>query len=180
MIGEKQLKQPLSGLTHDQTVIDEEQLKQPLSGLAYGQTVIGEKQLKQPLSGLAYGQIVYWVTMASSFIAMIGSVVASVAKSNFVTPTYWMSSIWQGKSTAEIWEPINGSLPVGHWYINYPMTGDVLTALGISIGVFSVTLAMVVSAIILFKEKSILFGALALIVAAITTVSMLALTPLPS
>ncbi|MFC1904788.1 hypothetical protein ACFLXT_03380 [Chloroflexota bacterium] len=142
--------------------------------------MIDDKQLKQSLSGLVYGQIVYWITMASAFIAMIGVVVASVAKSNFVTTTYWMSSIWQGKSTAEIWEPINGSLPVGHWYISCPMAGDALTALGISIGVFSVTLAMIVSGIILFKEKRILFGTLALIVAAITSMSMLMLTPLPS
>jgi len=137
-------------------------------------------ELKPPFSGLVYGQLVYWITMASSFIAMIGSVIASVTKSNLVPPTYWITAIWQGKSTAEIWEPISGPLPVGHWYISSLMTGDGITAMGISIGVFSVILAMVVSSIFLFKEKSVLFGALALITAAITTVSMLALTPLPS
>jgi len=137
-------------------------------------------QIKPPLSGLAYGQIVYWITMASSFIAMIGSVIANVTKANFITPTYWITAIWQGKSTAEIWEPVTGSLPVGHWYLNCLATGDGITALGISIGVFSVILAMVVAGIILFKEKQILFGALAFIAAAITTASMLALTPLPS
>jgi len=137
-------------------------------------------ELKPPISGLVYGQLVYWITMVSSFIAMIGSVIASVTKNNFAPPTYWITAIWQGKSTAEIWEPISGPLPAGHWYISSLMTGDGLTAMGISIGVFSVTLAMVVSGLILYKEKSILFGTLALIAAAITTVSMLALTPLPS
>ncbi len=139
-----------------------------------------EIQIKPAFEGRVYGAIVYWITIAGSIITIFGSAIAFVTKANFVAPSYWISSVWQGKSTAEIWGEAASSPPVGHWYIHHLATGDGLIAFGISIGIVSVTVAMLGSAIVLFREKKVLFGVLAVMAAAITTLAMLALTPFPS
>jgi hypothetical protein len=139
-----------------------------------------EEKPKPASEGIVYGEIVYWVTIGASFIALIGSVVSFVTGSNFLSPSYAISAMWQGKSPAEIWEGAGQSIPVGHWYLSSLATGDGLMALGLSLGVFSVTLGLIASAIVLFKRKNRLFGTLALVAATVTIVPMLALTPLPS
>ncbi len=138
-----------------------------------------EVKPKPPLASLVYGSVVYMVTIIGSVIAIIGFVIAFVSRASFVEPSYWFSSLWQGESTQKIWEGVGGSPPVGHWYLPHLATGDGLAALGISVGVFSVTLALVTAAIVLFKRKEIAFGILAAITAVIITVAMLALIPLP-
>ncbi len=135
---------------------------------------------KPPLTSIVFGLIVYWVTWIGSIIVVIGAVVAFVSKANFVPPAYWFTSLWEGKSAAKIWEGIASSTPVGHWYMSQLATGDGLSALGLSIGVSSVTLALLVSALMLFKSKSVLYGMLALVAALIIIVATLGLTPLPS
>ena len=135
-----------------------------------------EKEPKRPFAGIVYGEVVYWTVLAASIIVIIGSVVAFVTRMNFVSPSYWICSLWQGKHTGEIWGEFAAVSPVGHWYLNYLGTGDGLTAFGISLGVFSVTLGMVVAAIILLKEKRTFLGLLALVAATITVISMLGLT----
>ena len=138
-----------------------------------------EVKTQPPLASLIYGSIVYVVTIIGSVIAIIGSVIAFVSSANFVEPSYWFSSLWQGESTENIWEGAGGSPPVGHWYLSHLATGDGLAALGISVGILSVILALVFAAIVLFKKKDVAFGILAIITVAVITVSMLALIPLP-
>ena len=139
-----------------------------------------DKELRSPFAGIVYGAIVYWVTIASSLIVIIGSVLAFITRVNFISPSYWISSLWQGKPTAEIWGGLDIVPPVGHWYLSHLGTGDGLTSFGISLGVLSITLGMIASAIILFKERRRFLGFLAIIAAAVTVISMLGLTPVPS
>ena len=135
---------------------------------------------RPPLSGLVYGLIVYWITIAGSIVAIIGSVIAFVSHDNFANTSYWINSIWLGKSPVEIWEFLIDTPLVGHWYLHHLATGDGLSAFGISIGIFSVTVAMVGSAIVMFKKKEFVFGIMALISALITIISLVALIPLPA
>jgi len=140
-----------------------------------------EDEKPKPTSeSVVYGGVVYWVTICASFIALIGFVTAFVTKSNFVSPSYLISSMWQGKHPAEIWEGAGQSVPVGHWYLSSLTSGDGLAALGLTLGILSVTLGLIVSAIVLFKKKDIFFGTLALIAAMLTIVPILGLIPLPS
>ena len=140
-----------------------------------------EDEKPKPASeSVIYGGVVYWVTICASFIALIGFVTAFVTKSNFVSPSYLISSMWQGKHPAEIWEGAGQSVPVGHWYLSSLASGDGLAALGLTLGILSVTLGLMVSAIVLFKKKDIFFGALALIAATLTIIPILGLIPLPS
>lgn len=142
---------------------------------------MNEEEKPKPASeSVVYGSVVYWVTICASFIALIGFVTAFVTKSNFVSPSYLISSMWQGKHPDEIWDGAGQSVPVGHWYLSSLTSGDGLAALGLTLGILSVTLGLIVSAIVLFKKKDIFFGTLALIAAMLTIVPILGLIPLPS
>ena len=135
---------------------------------------------KPPLTSIVFGLVVYWVTLIGSIIVVIGAVVAFVSKANYVPPSHWFTSLWQGNSTAEIWEVATSSVPVGHWYMSQLATGDGLSAFGMSVGVSSVTIALLVSAAMLYKSKSMLYGTLSLAAALIIIVATIGLTPLPS
>ena len=135
---------------------------------------------KPPVTSIVFGLVIYWVTIVGSIIVVIGSIIAFITKANYVPPSHWFTSLWQGNSTGEIWERTASSTPVGHWYMSQLATGDGLAALGISIGVSAVTITLLISAIMLFRLKSMLYGTLALVAAIIIVIATLGLTPLPS
>lgn len=133
---------------------------------------------KPPLAALIYGEIVYWGVLLGSVIAIIGSTLAFLGD-NFVPVSYWLSSVWKGESVAQIWEGATGSLPMGHWYLPHLTTGDALTALGMSLGVFAVVPALFLSAAILLKEGEKLYGTLALVGGLVVLMGVLGLAPMP-
>ena len=133
---------------------------------------------KPPLAALMYGEIVYWGVLLGSVIAIIGSTLAFLGD-NFVPVSYWLSTIWKGESVAQTWEGATGSLPMGHWYLPHLTTGDALTALGLSLGVFAVVPALFLSAAILLKEGEKLYGTLALVGGLVVLMGVLGLAPMP-
>lgn len=135
-------------------------------------------KLKAPLAGLVYGQIVYWGVMLGALIVMIGSIVSFITRDNFVPVSYWLSEVWKGDSPSQIWQGISGTLPMGHWYFSHLTTGDGLTALGISLSVFSVVPALFISSAVLFKEGDKLYGTLTLICGVIVLTGVLGLIPI--
>ena len=132
-----------------------------------------------PLSGIVYGGLIYWGTTLGTMISIIGTVVAFVTRSNYVSPADMITGIWQEKPYSEIWASATGSTPNGHWYLDHLGTGDGLACFGLSLGVFVVIPAMLASAYLLFKSKDVFFACLAIVAAGITAVSMLGLLPLP-
>ncbi len=132
-----------------------------------------------PLAGRVYGNIVYWGTVVSAIMAIVGMVISFVSKADFVHPSYMLSSIWQEMSVSQIWQGAIGELPKGHWYLKHLATGNGITELGLALGVFIVIPAMLSSAYVMIKEKNVFFASLAIIAAFITTVSMVGLLPLP-
>ncbi len=137
-----------------------------------------DNRLKPPFAGLIYGGIIYWGVMIGSLIVIIGSVLAFITRDNFVPVSYWLSSVWKGDSPDQLWQGITGSLPMGHWYFSHLTTGDGLTALGISLSVFSVVPALFVSSAVLFKQSERLYGLLALICGIIVLSGVLGLIPI--
>ena len=133
---------------------------------------------KPPLAALIYGEIVYWGVLLGSVIAIIGSTLAFLGD-NFVPVSYWLSTIWKGESVAQTWEGATGSLPMGHWYLSHLTTGDALTAMGLSLGVFAVVPALFLSAAILLKEGEKLYGTLALVGGLVVLMGVLGLAPMP-
>jgi hypothetical protein len=135
-------------------------------------------KLKAPIAGMVYGQIVYWGVMLGCLIVIIGSIISFTTRDNFVPVSYWLSTVWKGASPSQIWQGITGSLPMGHWYFSHLTTGDGLTALGISLSVFSVVPALLLSSAVLFKEGDMLYGILTLICGVIVLTGVLGLIPI--
>jgi len=124
-----------------------------------------------PLAGVVYGDTIYWITVAGAVITLLGQIWSFVAQSNYMSPTYVLSSIWQGKNVDEIWSAVGG-VPNGHWYLPHLWTGDGLTMAGLALGVFGVTPAIFASALVLYRQGQRLFGSLAVIAGLITVLAL--------
>lgn len=134
-----------------------------------------------PLSAKVYGKTIYWGTILSAIIALIGQLIVFMTKESSLSPSVLLSRIWEGGTVAEIWAGTDVARPVNeHWYLSYLNTGEGLTMLGIALGVFVIIPALLASCSVLYaKEKEPLFGTLALIAALITVGSLIGLIQMP-
>lgn len=146
-----------------------------------GSHMIAQEYLESqpPLAGRVYGDIVYWGTVVATVLTIFGQIFSFVNKSNFLPPSYVLSSIWQQTSVEQIWRGALGHMPHGHWYLKHLSTGPGITETSLALGVFIVIPAMVGSGLTLFKERNRFFGSMAMTAALITTISMVGLLPLP-
>ncbi len=138
-----------------------------------------EQKPQAPFAALVYGEIVYWGVLLGSVIVMIGSAVAFMSRKNYIATSYWLSTIWKGESIHEIWQGATGAMPHGHWYLSHLTTGDGLCSFGISLGVFAVLPALLLSALALYKEKDMVYGTLALIGGIVVFIAILGIIPMP-
>lgn len=126
-----------------------------------------------PIAGVVYGDMIYWGTILASVLTLLGEIISFVTRNNYMSPTYLLSSIWQGKSVDQIWQDGAGGMPAGHWYLDQLATGDGLTTAGLALGVFTVIPAIAGSALVLAKQGQWLYALLAVIAGAITTLALL-------
>jgi len=127
---------------------------------------------KSKLEDLAYGEPVYWLTIIGSLVVIIGGLIAFLTTSNFIDTGYWISSVWQGLETEEIWNGAGSALPDGHWYLSHIATGDGLQCAGLALALLSLTVGLITAAVVLFRKKSRVFALFALIAALIITVAI--------
>lgn len=128
-----------------------------------------------PVSGIIYGEIVYWITIAGSIIAVIGSTIAMLGAKNYLDPSYVFSAIWEGQTTVAVWEGTVGSIPRGHWYLGHLGAGDGMAMFGLALGVFSVIPGLIGSGVAMLRKRQFLFGSLALVAALLCITSCLGL-----
>lgn len=126
-----------------------------------------------PYSGIVYGNIIYWGTILGTVVSILGSILTFTTDSNLVNPINEIAAVWQGKSVEEIWLSAGSSVPHHHWYIALFDTGNGLTMAGIAIAVLSVTFGIIGTAIVLLREKNVLFGSFASLSAGITIYAMI-------
>ncbi len=126
-----------------------------------------------PLAGVVYGDTIYWGTILGTIVTLFGQMLSFLTQNNHMSPSYLLSSLWQGKKVEDIWDAVGGT-PEGHWYIERITTGDGLTTFGLAFGVFTVTPAIIGAAVVLFRQQHRLFAALAVIAALITLYSLIA------
>jgi len=91
---------------------------------------------------LAYGEPVYWATLLGALLAVIGGIVAFCTKFNYIKPSYWISSVWEGQSVEDIWDGAVGSEPQGHWYLQNLLTGDGITSAGFALCFVAITVGL--------------------------------------
>ena len=73
---------------------------------------------EMPKAQTVYGAIVYWITIVSCLICMVGPVI-SVAnpENNVLNPYKLFNAIFQGKDAQTVWQEVGGGFPGGHFYL---------------------------------------------------------------
>lgn len=129
---------------------------------------------EMPKAQLVYGAIVYWITIISCLICMVGPVI-SVAnpENNVLNPYKLFNAIFQGKDTQTVWQEVGGGFPGGHFYLKNLTYGDGFTQFGLALGCSVALWALIAAAIAYAREKVYLYVILALWVAGMVAVSMI-------
>ncbi|MCG8618698.1 MAG: hypothetical protein MI802_20960 [Desulfobacterales bacterium] len=131
---------------------------------------------EMPQAALKYGAIVYWVTIVSCIICMVGPVIAVAFPTNNVLNPYMLfDAIFQGKDAATIWNEVGGGFPGGHFYLSHLNYGDGITMLGLALGCSVALWALLVSAVEYAKEKSYTYVIMSIWVCALVALSLLGL-----
>ncbi|KPV39473.1 hypothetical protein AN478_09905 [Thiohalorhabdus denitrificans] len=140
-----------------------------------------EQRPEIPFAGVVYGDTIYWGTILSAVVAVIGQVISFLTPDSKISPAILLSRIWEGEKVAGVWQGTGIDRPSGdHWYLSYLTTGEGLAMFGMALGVFVVIPAILASAWVMFtREKWPFFGVLAVIAALITVGSFLGVIPMP-
>ncbi len=132
------------------------------------------KMPQMPRAQTVYGSIVYWITILSCIICMIGPVI-SVAKpdNNVLNPYKLFNAIFEGKDAQTVWKEVGGEFPGGHFYLKNFTYGDGFTQFGLALGCSVALWALIVVAFAYASDKIYLYVGLALWVAALVALSMI-------
>ena len=127
-----------------------------------------------PKAQIVYGAIVYWITIISCIICMVGPVI-SVAnpEKNILNPYKLFNAIFQGKDTQTVWQEVGGGFPGGHFYLKNLTYGDGFTQFGLALGCSVAFWALIAAAVAYARDKVYLYVILALWVAGMVAVSMI-------
>ena len=127
-----------------------------------------------PKAQTVYGAIVYWITIVSCLICMVGPVI-SVAnpENNVLNPYRLFNAIFQGKDTQTVWQEVGGGFPGGHFYLKNLTYGDGFTQFGLALGCSVALWALIAVAVAYAREKVYLYVILALWVAGMVALSMI-------
>ncbi len=89
-----------------------------------------------PLYNRIYGQVVYWITLSTCVICLIGIIISVLRpEDTALNPYFTFAMIFEGVSGPEIWKILHGSIPSIHslWW-NELFTGDGLIIFGLTLG----------------------------------------------
>ena len=128
-----------------------------------------------PISGVVYGEIIYWLTVSSSFVVLLGTIISFIETQSLVSSAYILKSVFTGKSVEEIWLGSDISkIPDIKFYVTTFNFGESITILGIAFGVFSVIPAVFCASYFLWRSRNPVFAISAVFAGIITICSMLA------
>ena len=128
-----------------------------------------------PISGVVYGEIIYWLTVGSSFVVLLGTIISFIETQSLVSSAYILKSVFTGKSVEEIWLGSDISqIPDIKFYLTTFNFGESITILGIAFGVFSVIPAVFCASYFLWRSRNPVFAISAVFAGIITIFSMLA------
>ncbi len=128
---------------------------------------------KMPRAQTIYGAIVYWVTILSCIICMIGPVVSVASPDNNVLNPYKLfNAIFEGKDAETVWQEVGGDFPGGHFYLKHFAYGDGLTQVGLALGCSVALWALIAAAISYASEKIYFYTLLSIWVAGLVALSM--------
>ena len=89
-----------------------------------------------PISGVIYGQTIYWLTIISSLIVLLGTIVSFLEKNSPLPASYLLQSVIDGKSKTDIWaNSVIGESPNIFFFLNNLSHGESITMVGLAVGV---------------------------------------------
>ena len=128
---------------------------------------------KMPRANTVYGAIVYWITIISCLICMVGPVISvAFPENNALNPYKLFNAIFEGKNAQQVWQEVGGEYPGGHFYLKNLTYGDGFTQFGLALGCSVALWALIATAIAYFKDRIYLYAGLALWVAVMVALSM--------
>jgi hypothetical protein len=130
-----------------------------------------------PISGVIYGQTIYWLTLLSSCLVLLGTIISFLEKDSPIPANQLLQSIIDGKSVDQIWHGIGLSdAPDMFFFLANPSFGESITMIGIGIGVSSVIPATFFSAYFLKKSRNPVFAVLAIMAGLLTCFAVSGIT----
>lgn len=133
-----------------------------------------EERPIMPKAQIVYGEIVYWVTILTAIICMIGPLISMIdIDNNVLNPHYLFAAIFEGKDAATIWNEVGGGFPGGHFYFSKFTHGDGFTQFGLALGCSVALWGLLAAAVAYIKEKFYLYFFLALWVSFLVCTSMI-------
>ena len=128
---------------------------------------------KMPRANNVYGAIVYWVTIASCLICMVGPVLSvAYPDNNTLNPYKLFNAIFEGKDAKTVWEEVGGGFPGGHFYLKNFTQGDGFTQFGLALGCSVALWALIATAVAYFADRNYLYVSLSIWVAIMVALSM--------
>ncbi|MGB2462539.1 MAG: hypothetical protein ACPIEU_07295 [Candidatus Puniceispirillaceae bacterium] len=126
-----------------------------------------------PISGVIYGQTIYWLTLASSFLVLLGTIVSFLERSSPLPASYLLQSVIDGKSKAEIWGQSSlGNTPDMLFFLANPTYGESITMIGLGLGVSSVVPATFFASYFLRKSRNPVFAVIAVLAGLLTCLAI--------
>jgi hypothetical protein len=130
-----------------------------------------------PISGMIYGQTIYWLTLLSSCLVLLGTIISFLEKDSPIPANQLLQSVIDGKSVDQIWHGIGLSdAPDMFFFLANPSFGESITMIGIGIGVSSVIPATFFSAYFLKKSRNPVFAVLAVMAGLLTCFAVSGIT----
>ncbi len=129
---------------------------------------------KMPRANTVYGAIVYWITIISCLICMVGPVISvAFPEKNVLNPYKLFNAIFEGKNAQQVWQEVGGDFPGGHFYLKNLTYGDGFTQFGLALGCSVALWALIAAAIAYSKDRIYLYTIVALWVAFMVALSMI-------
>ena len=77
---------------------------------------------------MIYGQVIYWLTLVSSFLVLLGTIVSFMEKDSPVPTSQLLQSVIDGKSVDQIWQGMGLSpAPDMLFFLANPTVGESMT-----------------------------------------------------
>jgi hypothetical protein len=129
---------------------------------------------KMPRAQTIYGAIVYWITIISCLICMVGPVISVASpEKNVLNPYKLFNAIFEGKNAQTVWQEVGGEFPGGHFYLKNLTFGDGFTQFGLALGCSVALWALIAAAIAYASDKIYIYVVLSLWVTALVALSMI-------
>ena len=126
-----------------------------------------------PISGVIYGQTIYWLTIISSLIVLLGTIVSFLEKNSPLPASYLLQSVIDGKSKTDIWaNSVVGEPPNIFFFLNNLSHGESITMVGLAVGVSSVIPATLFSSYFLWKSRNPVFALIAVTACVLTSIGI--------